>query len=207
MIVGPTSKPIPMQLTLEPAYIDRGVRVYIRKMNNSLVQTVDISHVSLGLYMGSFTHSTEEYLILTFVVYTDNAFTTIDEFIGRTSKIYRVKNDPPSLDDLLNSPLAKINYQNRMTTVFNTTTCQHEVLVWADRDGQRVTNGADCTLVIKDSVGVVQYSDSATTPNSDGIFRFSRVFKPGVDKNYYVVISIKVDGSFRTSHQSFFTLG
>ena len=207
MIQGPPGALIPLRLTLGPAFTDRGVRVYIEKANQTLVTTVDLTHSRLGTYTGVFSHSVEEYLTGTFVVYKTPALTSIDTNIERTGKVYRIKNDPPTLAEMLLSPLAKIFYHNRMTTVFNTSSCEHEILAWADKDGQRVANTTDCMIVVKDSFGSIKYSDTTPSPNSDGVYRFNRVFKPGADKNFYVAITIKVDGIFRTSHQTFFTLG
>lgn len=202
MIQGPPNTPIPLQLTVEPAYADRGVLATIRKQNGDLVDIVELSYAGLGAYTASFSHAVEEYLIATFVIYTDSTYATIDDTLARTSEIYRIKADPITPEDL-----PKPRYENRMTTVFNTTTGEHEVLCWADKDGQRRLTVEDCTIIVKTSAGAVAYTDFSATANTDGVFRFNRVFPAAADSNYYVIISIKVDGEIRTSYQSFFTLG
>lgn len=207
MIQGPPNTLIPLQLIIEPRFSDRYVRVAIERMDDTLVGNVDLTYTRLGSYSGSFTHPTEEFLKTIFTVYLDSQYTQVDPNIGTTGKIYRIKKDPPSLQELLSSSLAKVRYENRMTTVFNSSNGEHEIIAWADRDGQRVTNTSNCTVVVVDSLGNTQYSDSSQTPNSDGVYRFNRTFSPGADKNFYVIISIRVDGEYRTSHQSFFTLG
>lgn len=207
MIQGPPDLPLPLQLTLGPAYTGKGVRAYIEKLDKTLVGTVDLDHSRLGTYTGWFSYPTEEFLVITFVVYTAPDFVTIDTTIERTAEIYRIKHDAPSLNDMLDSGLAKTRYENRMTTVFSTDSGEHEVVAWADKDGQRVTSATDCEIVVKNSSGTVMYTDTLVTPNSDGVFRFNRPFSPSADKNFYVIIAIKVDDVVRISHQSFFTLG
>lgn len=96
-------------------------------------------------------------------------------------------------------------YTNRLSTTFNTITGQQEIIVWAEKNGQRVL-GTNCSIEVKDSAGTLLWSAAVGMSNSDGIFRFSDVFSVTVAQNYYVVIRIDVDGSTKISNQSFFTV-
>ena len=98
-------------------------------------------------------------------------------------------------------------YTNRMTTTFNTTTGDQEVLAWAEKDGQRVPSSSDCTIIIKDTFGLTKWTQSSSVPNADGVYRFINPTIVSSDANYYVVLVIKVDGDFKTSQQAFITIG
>lgn len=207
MIQGPPNSQLPLLLNLEPRYTDRYVKVFLERMDGTLVGTVNLSHTRFGSYSGSFSHSSAEFIKAIFVTYTDDQYIQIDSTIGTVGEVYRIRDDAPSLSEILASNLAKTQYINRMTTVFDSSTGEHEILAWADKDGQRVINSEICTIVVLDSLGNAQYNDTLASPNSDGVYRFKKVFQPTVDRNFYVIISIKVDGEFKTSHQSFFTMG
>lgn len=199
MIQGPPNTPIPLRLTLGPAYADRYVRAYIEKLDGTLVATVNLNHTRFGTYTAYFSHPELEYLIVTFVVYKDDTYSTVDA-LNITGEDYRIANDPPTIDTLY-------NYENRMTTVFKTDTGHHEILCWADRNGQRVASTTECTVTICNSLGATIYSEFLEFPNSHGIYRFIKPFIPNADENYYIIIAIKVDGTVKISNQSFFTLG
>jgi len=199
MIQGPPNTAIPLRLTLGPAYTDRYVRVYIERIDGTLVTMVDLEHTRFGTYTGYFIHTLQEYLIATFVVYKNEARTILD-VMEVTGEEFRIINDPPTLDSIY-------SFANRMTTVFKTDTGHHEIVCWADKNDQRVISATECTITVKNSLGAVVYTDYLETPNADGIFRFEKLFSPGADENFYVIIAIRVDGEIRTSNQSFFTLG
>ena len=98
-------------------------------------------------------------------------------------------------------------YINRMTTTFSPTSGIQEVMVWAEKDGLRVATTSACTVIIKDSLGALKWSQSASTPNSDGVYRFVNPIVIGSDANYYIIVSITVDGSPRVTQQAFMTVG
>lgn len=103
---------------------------------------------------------------------------------------------------------AKVHqYINRMTTTFNPTSGIQEVMVWAEKDGARVAATSACTVVIKDSLGIVKWSQSASTPNTDGVYRFVNPIVIGSDANYYIIVSITVDGLPKVTQQAFMTVG
>jgi len=99
------------------------------------------------------------------------------------------------------------HYENQMSTVYNTITGNHELMAWAEKNGLRVA-GTDCTVTVKDSGGATIWTDTEPSPNADGIFVFSEATSSfQVFNNYYVVITITVDGGAKTSQKTFFTVG
>lgn len=97
-------------------------------------------------------------------------------------------------------------YVSRMGTVFKNSNGRHKIIAWAEKDGQRVI-GSNCTVTIKNENGLLQWTKTLASPNSDGIFLFSEAVTLGADENYYVIIEIEVGGDTRTSIQPFFTVG
>ena len=99
------------------------------------------------------------------------------------------------------------HYENQMSTVYNTITGNHELMAWAEKNGQRVA-GTNCTVTVKDSGGATIWTGTEASPNADGIFVFSEATSSfQVFNNYYVVITIAVDGTPKTSQKTFFTVG
>lgn len=98
-------------------------------------------------------------------------------------------------------------YVNRMSTTFSPEVGTQEVLVWAEKNGQRVSASSDCSVVVADALGVVKWTQSSSTPNSDGVYRFINPIVVSADSNYYMVMSIKVEGQFRITQQAFITIG
>jgi beta-mannanase len=101
--------------------------------------------------------------------------------------------------------IARHQYSNRMSTVFNSANGKQEVIVWSEKNGVRVYS-ADCVVTVKNSLGESKWSATAAAPNSDGVFRFENPLSAPISQNYYVVISAMVDGVERTTVQSFFTV-
>lgn len=98
-------------------------------------------------------------------------------------------------------------YNCKMTTVFNAISTQ-EVLAWIEKDGQTVSNPTSCVCTVKTSDGATVWSKTSSSPNADGIFKFSNLATGfASDANYYVTITIEVDGEVRTSTQTFITVG
>jgi hypothetical protein len=101
--------------------------------------------------------------------------------------------------------LAQAQYINKMSTVFDSSTGKQKMIVWAEKDGQRVI-GSGCEIEVRDELGTLVWSHVQTTPNVDGIFRFEETFSTPITQNYYVVIGIVIDGTLRVNNQSFFTV-
>jgi hypothetical protein len=91
-----------------------------------------------------------------------------------------------------------------MTTAFNTSTGEQEVLIWAEKDGAAVS-GTTASIVVTDNTGAMVWNANALAPNSDGVYRFSHQWQPLAGRNYYIKISIMVDGVLRVNKQSFYT--
>lgn len=98
-------------------------------------------------------------------------------------------------------------YVNRMTTTFNPGSGVQEVLVWSEKDGMRAVSTSNCSIMVTDALGVVKWNQSSSTPNADGVYRFVNPIVVSPDSNYYIVMSIKVDGQFKVSQQAFITIG
>jgi len=99
------------------------------------------------------------------------------------------------------------HYINRMSTTFSPDSSYQEVIAWSEKDGQRRVDTSDCVIAISDSSGTVRWTQTSSSPNADGVYRFINPIVVSADSNYYIVISIKVDGEFRTTQQAFITIG
>lgn len=99
------------------------------------------------------------------------------------------------------------HYSNKMTTAYNPGSGMQEVLVWAEKNGERVPGTSNCNIIIKDSLGVTKWSQASSVPNPDGVYRFINPVVITSDANYYIIISIIVDGTARVTQQSFITIG
>ena len=99
------------------------------------------------------------------------------------------------------------HYENCLSTVYNIITGAHDIIVWAEKNGEAVP-ATDCTVTVKTAAGSEIWTDTKASPNSDGLFSFSEITSSfQVYSNYYVVITMTVDGQARTSQKSFFTVG
>lgn len=101
--------------------------------------------------------------------------------------------------------LAPDIYEMRMSTVRNPSNGEQEIIAWAEKNGQNVT-GTDCAVDVKDALGQAVWDDTLASPNADGVFRFSHPLSVPKSQNYYVTITITVDGQPRTSRRPFFTI-
>lgn len=99
------------------------------------------------------------------------------------------------------------SYINKMGTTFRPATNDQEMIVWAEKNGERVASTSNCIVTVKDSTGNTKWTSTSSSPNSDGIYRFVHPIAISADNNYYVIISIKVDGKSRITQQAFFTIG
>lgn len=195
MILADTGLPTPLELTLFDGDATKGVRAFVRRSNGTLVTTVDLPHLGNGTYMATYTHMVPEFLQVTFVVYGDDTFTEVDDYYAVVSEIYRFKNEP------------SVRFDNKVTVAFNQQTGAQELLCWSEKDGA-VALGTKCRVAVKKSDGDVVYSAALEDPNADGVFHFvNPSFSGEADKNYYVSVTIEVEGADRTSYQSFFTVG
>lgn len=98
-------------------------------------------------------------------------------------------------------------YTNRMSTSFNPGSGLQEVIVWPEKNGLRVLAAGICQITIKDSLGATKWSQLSSTPSSDGVYRFINPMVLNSDENYYIIISIVVDGVPRVTQQAFVTIG
>jgi hypothetical protein len=108
--------------------------------------------------------------------------------------------------DLASIPLIH-QYLNRMSTVFNTAGGFHELIAWAEKDGQVILGSGDCHVTVKDSFGAVVWDRFLAIPNADGVFRFQNAIVALADRNYYVVITVVVESISRISTGSYITVG
>ena len=102
---------------------------------------------------------------------------------------------------------APVHYKNRMTTAYNPGSGMQEVLAWAEKNGERVVATSSCNIAIKDSLGVTKWFQFSSVPNADGVYRFVNPVVVTSDANYYIIISIIVDGVARVTQQAFITIG
>ena len=102
---------------------------------------------------------------------------------------------------------AQSQYSNKMTTAYNPGSGMQEVLVWAEKNGERVSSTSNCNIIVKDSLGVTKWSQSSSSANADGVYRFINPVVVTSDANYYIIISIVVDSLARVTQQAFITIG
>jgi len=113
----------------------------------------------------------------------------------------------PDISNLsTHADVAAVNqYVNMMSTSFDATSGTQEIIAWATQNGQ-VVRGTNCTIVVKDALGNQQWAQTLATPNNDGVFTFTNPIVLDGNADYYVVISITVNGSVRTNQQPFITV-
>lgn len=195
MILADTGTPTPLELTLFDGNTSRGVKAFVKKPDGTPVQELSLPHVGSGTYSTFFSYNQEGFLVATFVTYIDNTYQVEDPIYARVSETYRFHHEP------------KIHYENKMSSAYDFQTKAHQIITWAERDGQ-VAPGSDCRISVKKADGTVVFSANQMSPNSDGVFLLQNPsFEPEGDKNYYVTITINVDGVDRITHQTFFTVG
>lgn len=95
----------------------------------------------------------------------------------------------------------------RISTTLNNLTGKQELIVWGERNGARSVATANCVVTVKTSTGATVWTESLTTPNADGVFRFEEDFSPLPNVSYYVVVTMDIDSATVTSQQPFFTVG
>lgn len=164
----------------------------------TLEDTVNLTHIVNGGYIGLVTLNPNKNYYVSISVYTDNTYTTRNTDYSPSSQSYYAMN----ILGLVSSV-----YLNKMSTAYNSIGGNQELLVWAEKSGQRVLASTACTVVVKNALGVTEWSDTLASPNADGIFKFVKPFAPISSVNYYIIISITVDAAVRTSNQAFFTVG
>lgn len=190
----PAGASLPFEYTAEDS--NTGLNVAMKTYDTSsgspvFVSTVAMVHVVNGTYLGYFTPVLGKTYLVNKTVYTDNTYTALLGGYSGKSETFKALN--------------LSTYVNRISTTVKTNGDQ-ELITWAERDGQSVV-GTSCTVTIKDSAGVTKWTANLSTPNSDGVFKFTNPLVAAVNSNYYIVISITVDGAVRTSQQPFFTVG
>jgi hypothetical protein len=114
----------------------------------------------------------------------------------------------PDISNLATKDDVKYNqYTSKFSTTYRVATEDQELIVWGEKDGQRVSNSSNCGVIIKSSDGTSLWNASVSAPNGDGVYRFIHTTSSAVDQNYYIVITMNIDSAVRTTQQAFFTLG
>ena len=147
----------------------------------------------------------KRFKLILFIVFTF-LFTAADVWSFPTRDLTTSPTDISGLaekTDLI--PLAKTQYVNTMSTVFIGT--DQQLLVWANKNGQQVVAVTNCSVIIKDANGMTKWDATSSAPNVDGVFKFLNPMTVSAKQQFYVIITVKVDGEFRTTQQSFFTVG
>jgi hypothetical protein len=99
------------------------------------------------------------------------------------------------------------SYSSKFSTTYRAATSDQELIVWGEKDGQRVSSSSNCSVNIKSSDGASLWNASVSAPNTDGVYRFIHNISAGVDQNFYIVITMSIDSVVRTTQQAFFTVG
>jgi hypothetical protein len=102
--------------------------------------------------------------------------------------------------------MAQSQYVNKMSTVFNAVNGKQEVIAWAEKDGQLITTSSNCVVEVNDSLGTLKWGGTLASPNTDGVYRFENPLSAPISQNYYIVITIEVDGLNRVTTQGFYTV-
>lgn len=153
-----------------------------------------LTHLAHGLYKNNAVTATGAQKLLTavYVVFSDPARSQISETYTRSEDKFLVQD----LDQ----------YTQKMSTTLSADGTQ-EVIVWAERNGERLTSTGNCSLAVKDSLGIEKWAGQLPAPNSDGVFRFRNPILAVDNSNYYVVISMELGGRQRVSQQAFMAIG
>jgi hypothetical protein len=191
MITVELGQQAPLILTLFDGASDRGVRAVVRSVTGDLITSINLVHIGEGSYTGVRPVSSLGYFVITFTVYTDGTYSREDENYEITSETYCVTEN---------------NYNVMMSTTFESATKEQEVIAWAENKGKRILNPTSCTVYIKDGTGTTKWTHTLTLANSDGVFHFINPVTLEIDKNYYVVVSINVNGLTIIGQKPFFTV-
>lgn len=171
-------------------------RAFIKDISGTFITYVNLVSVGDGDYTAPYTFSSLGYFTVCFKFFTDGSYSTEDEGdYPEASEVYRVI-----------PTLASSQHVNRMSTSLSQAGLQ-EVLTWHEVDGALVNNPTACVVTIKDGVGTVIWTQSSSTPDSDGVFRFtnSPILASGI--NYYIVIVMTVNTFSYINIAPFFTAG
>lgn len=151
---------------------------------------VAMQPVAGGTYVAFFTPLAGKTYLMRKAFYTDGTYNTVDPMRSPGSEtVYATEG----------------TYSNEMSTAYDDGAGTQELIAWANKNGQRVS-GTNCTVTVKSSTGTVVWTLTLSSPNADGVFRFSKVVALTQNEDYYVVIAITVDGAVRTSQRPFMTV-
>lgn len=76
MISLTLGKPLPLRLQIDDGSSDKFVKAYVFNGSNNLVNSIILSHLVNGLYVGYYTPNTADTYHASYVLYSDNTYTT-----------------------------------------------------------------------------------------------------------------------------------
>lgn len=76
-IIVEVGKSIPIVLQIADGATDQYPQAEIRDDTNTLLTTLDLSHVASGMYRAAYVMPNENFIVATYIVYTDAGHTTV----------------------------------------------------------------------------------------------------------------------------------
>lgn len=107
MINIPTGSPAPFRLQLDDGVTNRFVRATIYDSTNSIIGTVDLTHLVNGMYVGQKIFTDPGYYNVVYTVYLNNDFTGIDPYYCASSETFYAKDDSQSVESIADAVWAK----------------------------------------------------------------------------------------------------
>lgn len=155
-----------------------------------------LSHLAHGLYKNTSAQAPASAKVLTavYVVYDNPERTQVSETHTRSEDKFVLQDIAPS------------QYLQKMSTTLRADGTQ-EVIVWAEKNGERFESAQNCTVSVKDSLGVQKWTAQQESPNTDGVFRFTNPIQALDNSNYYIVVSMNIEGRQRVFQQAFMAIG
>lgn len=155
-------------------------------------KTAMVPVAGTGTYVAFFTPVAGKSYLMRKAFYTDGTYTVLDPLRAPGSETVYA--------------LGEVDvYDAGMSTAYDDGAGTQEVIVWATKNGQRVS-GSNCTVTVNDATGTLVWTLSLSSPNGDGVFQFVKAVALTENEDYYVVISITVDGSPRVTQKPFMTV-
>jgi len=155
-----------------------------------------LSHLAHGLYKNTSVVAPTDARLLTavYVVYDNPERTSVSETHTRSEDKFTVQDIAPT------------QYLQKMSTTLRADGTQ-EVIVWAEKNGERFPSAQNCSVSVKDSQGVQKWAAAQDNPNTDGVFRFTNPIQALDNSNYYIVVSMNIEGRQRVFQQAFMAIG
>lgn len=107
MIIVPKGIPAPLRMQLDDGVTNRFVRAVLYDSTNSPIGSVDLLHITMGMYVGYHSFADPGFVNIVYSIYMDNQYSIIDPYYRASSETYRVTDDSQGNTDLVDAIWSK----------------------------------------------------------------------------------------------------